>query len=858
VSQREERPQATEPKLSGVSLLMPVWGYRFVSRFLEFCLPTLLAPNNIPALAGELPCRFILLSDENSIPLIRSHPTWRKLAQFCNAEIQPIDDLITEANHTATITLAFERAIRRAGEAALSTCFIFLMSDYIVADGSLKTVLATIRDGARGVQVGNFQVTAEEAAPLLRAGLVSNLCEIIIHPRELMQWSLGHLHPATIANTVNIGLTHNAHTNRLFWRVDGNCLIGRFYLMHPIAIRPEVVDFVVGSSWDYSFIPELCPSGPVVTLTDSDDYLVVEMQPRGYESNNLLPGPITAAELATGLSEWATERHRKNVEQILIFHVADKPANLQKAISQSDQLINEARSLLATPPIPHRDHPYWVGSRTINRWRSNRPLDRLDWQHLLADPEITPPSSPTLQRLREKLFGYRPAFTRFHPSWPDYALPILALQDALSRNGRVLLVAGDRRAFGLWVARETGDVITLGADQLLTLSRSAYLPLVDTLECCLLVLGETQLGYCDQLIERASPLLRRGGKIHVLILNERSLGDAIWFGRAFTREAARMLPRNIGSIEVHYTPSSRKRWSKRDRIASLLVNVSNSTPFRLPFVFARSVPTVLAVYADNLKSETSRIPPLGIWSSVFATLCPTDTARETLPQFDKARIPVRSAACSPAITSVQSRTDVNLAVEEPQREKVKFDDSEHFFFELARYRFVANLIGYRHDVAEVCPTNPLGTRLVMKAVKQMTVYDVAAADRLRLSLEDDRTCQVRLHDILAGPLPKVHDFIYCIDFIKHFNHDQEDLFLRNLRDSLGHDFDFLLIGTPSYGGPSATSEKQIYRRSGEELRTLVQNNFRSVLMFSMIDDLVHPGVLPEAGFIFALGCNKNA
>jgi hypothetical protein len=25
---------------------MPVWGYRFVSQFLEFCLPTLLAPGS--------------------------------------------------------------------------------------------------------------------------------------------------------------------------------------------------------------------------------------------------------------------------------------------------------------------------------------------------------------------------------------------------------------------------------------------------------------------------------------------------------------------------------------------------------------------------------------------------------------------------------------------------------------------------------------------------------------------------------------------------------------------------------------------------------------------------------------------
>ena len=55
-----------------------------------------------------------------------------------------------------------------------------------------------------------------------------------------MEWALGHLHPVTAANTVNFPLVHNLHANRLFWRVDENTLIGRFYLMHMICIRPEV------------------------------------------------------------------------------------------------------------------------------------------------------------------------------------------------------------------------------------------------------------------------------------------------------------------------------------------------------------------------------------------------------------------------------------------------------------------------------------------------------------------------------------------------------------------------------------------------------------------------------------------
>ena len=364
---------------------MPVWGYQFIGRFLEFCLPTLLAPNNIPAIAREKPCRFVLLSSVADEPIIRSHPAWQKLERQCACEIQSIDDLITQGNHTATITLAFERALRQSGDAMRDTCFIFLMSDYLVADGSLKTVLRTIETGAGAVLAGNFQIIAEDAAPLLRQRIDLESHEIVLPPRDLVRWSLAHLHPATVANIVNFGLTHNAHANRLFWRVDENCLIGRFYLMHPIAIHPETSDFVVGSSWDYSFVPELCPSGNIAALTDSDDYLVVELQRRDYEWENLRPGPVVAAELAQSLAEWTTDYHRRNVAQTVVFHAADRPADLAQFLARSDAFVENVRQSLAAPPLDHRRHPYWLGSIAVNRRRSHRPLGKADWSFLLSE-----------------------------------------------------------------------------------------------------------------------------------------------------------------------------------------------------------------------------------------------------------------------------------------------------------------------------------------------------------------------------------------------------------------------------------------------------------------------------------------
>jgi hypothetical protein len=61
-SRDDSVPERTRGPVKAVHVLLPLWGYRFIQQFLEFSLPTLLAPGNIPALAKDLPCRFVLMT----------------------------------------------------------------------------------------------------------------------------------------------------------------------------------------------------------------------------------------------------------------------------------------------------------------------------------------------------------------------------------------------------------------------------------------------------------------------------------------------------------------------------------------------------------------------------------------------------------------------------------------------------------------------------------------------------------------------------------------------------------------------------------------------------------------------------
>jgi len=69
-----------------------------------------------------------------------------------------------------------------------------------------------------------------------------------------------NLHPTVIARIVNQRLFHSSHPDQLYWRVDENTLMARFYLIMQLCIKPERYVRTINGFFDYAVIPEMCPS----------------------------------------------------------------------------------------------------------------------------------------------------------------------------------------------------------------------------------------------------------------------------------------------------------------------------------------------------------------------------------------------------------------------------------------------------------------------------------------------------------------------------------------------------------------------------------------------------------------------
>lgn len=448
-----------------IQILLPVWGGRHVEDFLAFCLPSLLSPGNIPALARLAPCTFVLMAPRDDADAIALHPLWQKLAQICTVETMAIDDLVSQSSSTV-LTLAYASAIRAAGPAMLDTCFMPLVSDYVLADGSLATVARAIFDGASGVLAGNYQMVSETAQPWLD-GLKDGEGVLTVSPRKMVELSLRALHPATLASVVGAGRNAPGLINRLFWRVDDGCMIGRFYLMHMIALRPETTDFVIAAPSDYSLIPELCPSGAIVRMTDSDDYCVVECQPRRGRSHTSRVARFDAQTVAAGLAQWATADHRENAAHVVVYHADDSPPGLDATVAASARFIDDVRVFDSAKAQPSRNHPVWA--RTMQH-HTTTALEEQDPERIATitgDPGIADVVRASGEAgARERLLGRAPDFRPWHPRWGDAE----ALRDNLASvagSGSLVIVSDAPARVRAWL-----EAIALGAGA----SQVAHIP----------------------------------------------------------------------------------------------------------------------------------------------------------------------------------------------------------------------------------------------------------------------------------------------------------------------------------------------------------------------------------------------
>lgn len=380
-----------------VKFLTVVWGPSYIRRFCELSLPSFVAPGNIPALAEGRDFEVVIMTRSSDFAQFDLYPAMARLRETCMVRFVAIDDLMDSSVYGVTLTLAYARPIIAMGEEMLDTQFVFMNADFLLADGSLRGLAERIDAGEAVILGPSFRAICEEMEPLLAKQVNHETGTLCIPPRTMTGLAMQSIHPTKLAKIQNQNFLHSRHPNQVFWRVNHETLVGHYFLVFMLSIKPSRVLRSVSAYCDYSFIPDLCPSANETMMGDSDDFFMLELQEAEQESQLLRAGsPYSAKQVARTISRWATREHLRAARHPVVFHSAEFPPETKDYLRKASNFVAEVIAGIPRP-VEHATHWHWLYG--VEAWREQRKEELV---HALPPELALPGPSPNLWRYRAK------------------------------------------------------------------------------------------------------------------------------------------------------------------------------------------------------------------------------------------------------------------------------------------------------------------------------------------------------------------------------------------------------------------------------------------------------------------------
>ena len=191
--------------------------------------------------------------------------------------------------------------------------------------------------------------------------------------------------------------------------------------------------------------------------------------------------------------------------------------------------------------------------------------------------------------------------------------------------------------------------------------------------------------------------------------------------------------------------------------------------------------------------------------------------------------------------------------------QVWHDDPKRLVFMLSRYKFVSRLLEGKSSALEIGCADAFGSRIVRQTVPNITAidFDPVFIKDAKSRQRDDWPLDLRVHDILDGPVAGDFEAAYCVDVLEHIAPESEEIFIKNVVASIDPN-GMAIFGMPSLESQKYASEQSkighVNCKSGDQLKDLMQKHFYNAIVFSMNDEVVHTGYYPMAHYLFAVCC----
>ena len=269
--------------------VIPVWGEAAISSSINYGMPSLLAPGNVPAVAAEVRCRFDIYGYVEDCRALAASAAVQALGRYGEVRFVPLhlDDEAQRRNQMYSHSLfkfICSSAIERLDPSGKEAIY-FHMADAVMADGSLFNAVMAIKDGARAVLTRPQRVDEAVMRELLLPYVDPNSGgSLRVSPRELMamQWQAEHPLVAASYWDAETFITDPA---MIGWRSGTSGAVFGGLMPHPFLVWPTrpITGFNNVIDRDFAFHAVDDPD-TVAVVRDSDQVAFVSTAPCTYMS----------------------------------------------------------------------------------------------------------------------------------------------------------------------------------------------------------------------------------------------------------------------------------------------------------------------------------------------------------------------------------------------------------------------------------------------------------------------------------------------------------------------------------------------------------------------------------------------
>jgi hypothetical protein len=281
--------------------IVVLWGERFRRYFLDLCLPTLLAPGNLPALATAQRSKFLIFTYPADFEAISRAPIFALLERYVEPVFCEIPQCPVGTSGCAHMGIGHRRGLESA-YAAKAYPFV-LTPDSVFSDGTVGRLQQLASEGVELVLVPALRFSEEPLFENLRKLGVSLSRDAVAEPIALASRQLAH---AALHSMHSETLTYEwdapyffSHPSAAWWRVPGEDGI----VVHCLSWAAPLLDFGAVRTHDTSTFDEWTFDGDYIyrnlseikkihLVRDSDEMFIASWAPADDKPYSLTPQPV--------------------------------------------------------------------------------------------------------------------------------------------------------------------------------------------------------------------------------------------------------------------------------------------------------------------------------------------------------------------------------------------------------------------------------------------------------------------------------------------------------------------------------------------------------------------------------------